>query len=431
MQAVSVFVPQQSPRLFYTLNWVLKEQLQLDYRLVIDESSLPEGFFISYGKSFTGALFIPDNGLLWQQNIAADYQPVFEEKLLYNQTTKTLSFDIFSAVFYLLSRYEEYAPNRFTPDKHNRFPATESILYKRGLLEIPVVDEWLQTLREVLLQQFNIKLPQKDFSFLPTYDIDIAWSYQNKGWKRNTGAFMKDLLAGDLTAMSSRIAVLAGREKDPYDAFDEMQNLHDQFRIRPVYFILAANRTTPFDKNILPSHPAMQALIRRLAANGTIGMHPSYFTERNNQLFEKEQSNLAQIADQEITVSRQHYIKLHLPETYHQLTLHHISDDYSMGYGAWLGFRAGTGNSFNWYDLQQEKETALRIHPFCFMDTTAHFEQKLTPAMAFERLHQMTLRLKHCNSTLITVFHNFSLGTAPEWRGWYTAYERFLRVIYG
>jgi len=431
MQTIFVFVPQLSPRLFYTLDWVLKEQLQLDYRLLTDKTSLPEGFFISYGTPVPGSLFIPDNGLLWQQNIQAGYQPSFEENLQYHQEIKALSFDIFSAVFYLLSRYEEYMPDRFTPDKHNRFPATESVLYKCGLLEIPVVDEWLQALREILLQQFGITVATKNFSFLPTYDIDIAWSYQNKGWKRNTGAFIKDLLAGNFAAASSRITVLSGKDKDPYDAFDWMQKLHDQLDIKPIYFILAALATTPFDKNISPAHPAMQTLIRRLAENGTIAMHPSYFTKSDNQLFEKEQRTLARITNEEITISRQHYIRLHLPETYRQLTLHHISDDYSMGYGAWLGFRAGTGNSFNWYDLQQEQETTLRIHPFCFMDTTAHYELKLAADVAFERLYQMSLRLKRCNSTLITVFHNFSLGSAREWKGWHTAYERFLRLICG
>ncbi|PZF72946.1 hypothetical protein DN068_11080 [Taibaiella soli] len=402
----------------------------MDYRLLTDETSLPEDFFITYGKPLTGGLFIPDNGLLWQQNISTAYQPVFEETLAYNPSEKAFSFDVFSAVFYLIARYEEYAPNRFTPDKHNRFPATESVLYKRGLLEIPIVDEWLQTLREILTQQFGFKLPQKTFSFLPTYDIDIAWSYQNKGWKRNTGALAKDILSGNLSAASSRVKVLSGQQKDPYDAFDWMQKLHDQLDVKPIYFMLAALKTTPFDKNILPSNPAMQALIRKLSLNGTIGMHPSYFTEKNNDLFAQEQRNLALIADQDITISRQHYIKLHLPETYYQLSLHGITADYSMGYGAHLGFRAGTGNSFNWYDLQKEEETSLRVYPFCFMDTTAHYEQKLTPDLAFERLRQMALRLQNCNSTLITVFHNFSLGTDPEWKGWHNAYERFLRFIY-
>lgn len=431
MQTIAVFVPQLSPRLFYTLDWVFKEQLQLNYRLVTDENSLPEGFFISYGKAFTGALFIPDHGLLWQQNIDVKYQADFEEKLRYDQSAAAISFDVFSAVFYLISRYEEYAPNHFTPDKHNRFPATESLLYKRNLLEIPVVDEWIQTLREILAKYFEIKLPQKMFSFLPTYDIDIAWSYRNKGWKRNTGALAKNILSGKFTDASNRLAVLSGSKKDPYDAFDWMQKLHDQFGIKPVYFILAALRTTPFDKNILPSNPDMQALIRQLTLTGTIGMHPSYFTEKDNSVFEKEQSALAAITDQDITISRQHYIKLRLPETYHQLMLHGITADYSMGYGAHLGFRAGTGNSFNWYDLSKEEETTLRIHPFCFMDTTAHYEQKLAPDVAFERLHQMASRLRNCKSTLITVFHNFSLGTDPEWKGWSDVYAGFLRLIYG
>ncbi len=97
-----------------------------------------------------------------------------------------------------------------------------------------------------------------------------------------------------------------------------------------------------------------------------------------------------------------------------------------MGYGSHLGFRAGTGNSFLWFDLEKDMATQLRVHPFCFMDTTAHYEAKLSPAEAFARLEAMSKVLEKTGSTLITVFHNFSLGTSNEWKGWRQAYEHFL-----
>ena len=118
---------------------------------------------------------------------------------------------------------------------------------------------------------------------------------------------------------------------------------------------------------------------------------------------------------------------MRLPDTYHLLLRNGISDDYSMGYGSHLGFRAGTGASFAWYDLTREETAQLRIHPFCFMDTTAHFEQKLNVHDAFSKLHAMAFALEQAGSTLVTVFHNFSLGTARESKGWRHAYESFLQ----
>jgi hypothetical protein len=98
-----------------------------------------------------------------------------------------------------------------------------------------------------------------------------------------------------------------------------------------------------------------------------------------------------------------------------------------MGYGSRSGFRAGTGRSFLWYDLTTESTTPLRVHPFCFMDSTAHFEEGLSPDEAFTKLDQMRARLMLTHSSLVTVFHNFSLGSDKGWDGWAERYEQFLK----
>jgi hypothetical protein len=60
------------------------------------------------------------------------------------------------------------------------------------------------------------------------------------------------------------------------------------------------------------------------------------------------------------------------------------------------------------------------------MDTTAHYEIRLSPQEAIEKLNSMTKVLEKTGSTLTTIFHNFSLGTSSEWRGWRQAYEHFM-----
>jgi hypothetical protein len=60
------------------------------------------------------------------------------------------------------------------------------------------------------------------------------------------------------------------------------------------------------------------------------------------------------------------------------------------------------------------------------MDTTGHYDLGLSAEAAFERLYAMTERLIGVKGGLITIFHNFSLGTDPEWAGWRRAYEAFL-----
>jgi hypothetical protein len=426
---VVVFAANSSPRLIYILNWIFKERLGIDYRLVNKESDI-EGlsFFIAYGRTFPGAFNIPDAYLLWEKKVNKHNIAVGEwngSKTLYSTSGNNYSipFDIFSAAFFLLSRYEEYYD--FKADKHNRYPAIESILHKEGVLRRPILDEWVELFRKEL--SAHIPVPAKEFSFQPTYDIDIAFSYLYKGRRRTFGGFIRDLLKGNISGVNERLSVSRGKQKDPYDSFGEMSEWHKKYNYNPYFFILASLQTTDFDKNIHPSHPEMQRLIRHMADEGEIGIHPSYHSDKRPEYRQKEKAALEEIAQIHITKSRQHYIKLCLPKTYHALIADGITDDYSMGYGSHLGFRAGTGCSFLWYDLSKEQTTSLRIHPFSFMDTTALYEEKMSCDEAFAALHEMKKLLQNCNSQLITIFHNFSLGSAPEWKCWADAYADFIK----
>lgn len=426
---ITVWSLQDSPRLRYVLDWLLKEQLGFGYDLTNDATVAGASrYCIAYGY-LPDVISIEPAALLQEQDVnthtiaRSTWNGLYT---LYHKagSTCTIPFDLFSGIFYLLSRYEEYLD--FVPDKHGRYPHNSSVLGMDGVLERPVIDEWIHYLRNLLEEKWQLRTPKKSFRFLPTYDIDIAWSYRHKGGKRFMGAALKELFTGRFTALSQRMQVAVGNRQDPYNAFGWMQVQHARYKLEPVYFILAALQASAFDKNISPDHPAMQALIRQLQATGSIGIHPSYFTRDNATKLAAEKNTCEAITGTTITRSRQHFIRLFFPATYRQLLAAGITEDYSMGYSTALGFRAGTSFSFYWYDLEQEMATTLRIHPFCFMDTTARFDLGLPVGAAFERLKEICVRLVATGGSFITVFHNFSLGTDPAWDGWAAAYAAFL-----
>lgn len=429
MEPIAIYCNIPGPRHTYVLDWIFRERLQVRYRLITDKAAAAQlPFCIAYGATWPGALSIPASGLLAEEHIDIP-APVTgtwgDVPVLFAESTQgyALPFDLFSAVFYLLSRYEEYAS--FAPDKHGRYPATASILYRQGWLSRPVVDEWLAALRK-LLKPHMADAPPAHFRYLPTYDIDMAYAHLHKGIRRIVGAYMRALMRMDVGQISERTLVLKKKQKDPYDSFRWLRQLHKEYGLHPVYFVLSAARTTAFDKNIHPYHPAMMRVIRNLVRDGATGIHPSYYSDKGD-VMGSEKALLESVSGQQISISRQHYIRMRLPGTYRQLLANGITDDYSMGYGSHLGFRAGTGSSFPWFDLQANAVTALRAHPFCFMDTTAHYEARLPVSDAFTQLHHMSATLQRTGSTLVTIFHNFSLGTDAEWKGWKQAYEHFLQ----
>ena len=427
MQPVTVYSKNTSSRLVYVLDWIFNDVFKCGYHLILNEQDTTEfPFFISYGLELPNGLYIPDVGLLWEENIVHQKVDIDTWKgipVIYStDAADGLPFDLFSSVFYLLSRYEEYYD--YTPDKHGRYPAEVSILFKHALLSRPLIDEWLLELYKLLKVHVS-QLTLEPFAYRPTYDIDIAFSYKNKGFFRTSGAYIRSLLRGDVKSIVERSKVLSGGARDPFDCFGWLNSLHAETDVQPGYFILAALRTTAYDKNISPANPAMQSLIRELASEGRVGLHPSYFSTEAT-VFREEKNILEELTGRPISSSRQHYVRMKLPDTYRTLIDRGITNDWSMGYGAALGFRAGTSRPFYWFDLESGVQTMLRVHPFCFMDSTAHYELGLSAEEAFMELSNMSDKLQTVRGRLVTVFHNFSLGSEEEWKGWNKHYQELL-----
>ena len=437
METIVVYSPHTSrtarSRLTYVLDWVLCERLGLNYRLTDNEAEAGAArCCIAYDHEVPGSISVPaikhSDGVAWINCKPLPYTPAtgswYDLPVLFADKGAdcTLPFDIFSAVFFLISRYEEYFP--LTADVHGRYQATESILFQKGLLGRPIVDEWVEALRQLMEQQWGMTIPKPTFRFLPTYDIDMAYSHVYKGVRRIVGAYVRAMLKGDVGQINERTQVLKKKKTDPYDSFAWLHRLHEQYGYRPVYFVLCALRTTAFDKNIHPRHPAMIRVIKHLSKDGAIGIHPSYYSA-DEGVAAKEKKVLEEIVQHSVALSRQHYIKLTVPDTFRMLMDNGITEDYSMGYGTHLGFRAGTGSPYLWYDLQKEEVADLRVHPFCFMDTTCHYDNALNTEQSFAVLKDMANALERTGSTLVTIFHNFSLGTDAEWTGWNTAYAEF------
>ena len=419
-----IFSPQSNTRLQYTCKFIFEEVLGTSYSITTDEEnfSLHSGAKINYSHvDFPSVFQIKPHILLFETGLKEQDITVVdkgEKCRVFVTSHNAQDFDIFAAVFYLVSRYEEYLPH--AKDMYGRYAHQNSLAFKSGFLHLPLINIWIESFKEKLKIHFSdIVFNPTSFSFLPTYDIDIAWSYKEKGLLRNVGGFIK-------SPTLERVAVLLKGKKDPYDSYDFMNDLHKEYKLRPSYFFLVAQKNGLYDKNILPDNEAMQELIKTHTNKYSIGLHPSWQSYNDDVLLMEEKNTLESIAGLKINASRQHFIKFTLPETYQSLLKTGIVHDYSMGYGSINGFRASTASPFYWYDLSAEKITTLRIHPFCFMDANCFYEQKLTVEESFTELMNFYQSCKKVNVPLITIFHNNFLGTAKEFEGWKDLYVKFI-----
>ena len=204
-------------------------------------------------------------------------------------------------------------------------------------------------------------------------------------------------------------------------------SLHLYCRTRAYYFFLLAKKQTGADKNISPDKPEMQSLITYHAGGYTVGIHPSWQSGDEEAVLMEEVDLLTEITGAPVKYSRQHYLRMNLPQTYRRLIDVGIEKDFSLGYGGSNGFRASIASSFYWYDLKAEKKTSLILFPFCFMDATTFYEKRLNPHSAFTELMDYYRRIKQVNGLMVTIWHNQFFGTDPLFAGWKEVYEVFLK----
>ena len=418
-----------SSRLQYTCDFIFKEQFGIDYKITIDSESFRNhaGAKINYSNSrMEDAYTIKSQSLLFEQDIkeqTINCVDLNNYKAFFKTSDSDFPFDIFAAIFYLLSRYEEYLPHE--KDMYGRFAHENSIAFKEGFLNKPVINIWLNDFSASLKTFFPaLTFKINTFAFLPTYDIDIAYSFKHKGFIRNLGGFIK-------SPSLERLAVLAGLKKDPFDSFEFMDKLHNEFNLKPVYFFLVATSGSLYDKNISPYSNAMWQLIKRHAKKYRSGLHPSWRSNNNFSILLKEKKILETAGKMEVNISRQHYIKMSMPQTYQELIKAGIEADYSMGYGSINGFRASVASTFYWYDLTTEKTTSLQLYPFCYMDANSFYEQDLDAGQALEELQYYLNECKKVNGFFISIFHNNFLGTDKQFTGWKEMYTKFISQVQG
>lgn len=423
-----VYTNKISDRLNYIFHFILKEQLGIEFMFStnIEECKLSDKDLINYSnESINNARFqIKPHTLLFEEGIKPQQIDCFETdgyKAFFKTSASDFQFDIFAASFYLLSRYEEYLPHE--KDIYGRYSHENSLAFKNNFLHKPLINIWINDLTLRLKTAFkNIIFHPPVFKAILTYDIDIAWSYQHKGFFRNIGGFIKN-------PGLERLSVMLRIKKDPFDAYDFIDKIHEQKQLSVLYFFLVADNVSKYDKNISPNKASMRELIKAHSNKYPIGLHPSWKSNNNITILKKEKAYLEEIANKQILNSRQHYIQFSLPDSFEKLIKAGINNDFSMGYGSINGFRASFAGSFYWYNLAAEKMTRLKLFPFCFMDANSHYEQHQNTKDAFAELMHYKNECEKVNGLFISIFHNNFLGTDKKFNGWKEMYEAFISQL--
>jgi hypothetical protein len=353
--------------------------------------------------------FVRSNDLLFQQGIndidinVSDWEgiPCFFRA----GERSELPFDIFSASFYLLSRYEEYLPH--VKDIHGRFPPKESLAYKNGFLRLPVIDIWASRLLQSLKRRFpNLESKPRKYRYTSLIDVTTSHSYAYRGFVRGVAGFLMDLGTLKFRRVFQRLGVWLGK-KDPYDNFSTLVQMHKKHSTKSMFFFQFADYST-YAKNVSPTNNKFKYLIKSMADYSDVSLAASYSSCEDTSLLKQEKNRLAAVINRPVNYSRMRYNRVDVPVTYRSLVEAEFTDDYTMGYTHEVGFRAGTCNPFFLYDINLEVQQPIRLHSFAVHDYALVNLRKQEDILKI--ISALSNEVRMVKGDFISIFSNELLG---------------------
>ena len=278
--------------------------------------------------------------------------------------------DIFAASFFMLTRWEEFVNK--SRDKHNRFPATKSLAYKEGFLDRPIVNEYVERLKNMLLKlDSSLVFKEKKFELVLTHDVDEMQIW--KSWKQIFRVALGDIVKRrDIALAFERVAeyFLIKREKikDPFDTFDWLMDKSEAIGVKSRFYFMSGG-VTKFDNRYKIDSPKVLELIEKIKQRGhIIGIHPSYNAYNDFEQFKKEKDLLEKVVGEKIVEGREHYLRFEVPTTWQIWEDNGMEVDSTCGYADKEGFRCGTGDEFSVFNILSREQLTVKERPLIVMD---------------------------------------------------------------
>ncbi|MGJ8685025.1 MAG: DUF7033 domain-containing protein [Nonlabens sp.] len=374
---VLIYIHKLTARKQYIFRHIFKRLLEVPFQFTSDLSVFiaHEGPKFSYGNKPLGDEFhIWSYGLLDEVGIDDHDIEVYKWEDLpvffKSPDRGNLPFDIFSACFYLLTRYEEYLPQ--VKDDMGRFSATASIAAQHHFLEMPVVDLWVQKFGEELERYFEISLSRKrTTNIIATIETATVFEYKHRAVVPSVKIFYQNLRKLRVRKLFRQIGVHLRLTKDPYDVYDIVLRVYKEcleqlpkslkYHRRILYFFHLGDYNY-IDDGVSYRSRSYQELIKHMADYVEIGLRFSYANGIDK--IDKEALRFESITNRPLSKTMTAFSKISMPGHYKKLVDMDFIEDYSMGYTNVPGYRASTSHSFYFYDLDYEVQTPLRVYPY-------------------------------------------------------------------
>jgi len=385
-----VYTHKITPRVTYIFKHVFENMLghKIGFTTAVDVFVAHSGPKLSYTRTRLGdEFFIASHALLFEQGVQSqtiemdswEGLPIFFK----TQEEGPCPYDFFAASFYLMSRYEEAVPHLKNAAGH--FDPRESLACQHDFLERPVVDLWVahfSTIVKAYFEEFNLNKtskPQKEILI----EVPLAFQYRHQSPLVALGDFFKSLWKLNLRALATQLSVLFRLQPDPYDSFDSWNDWFPQSSLRPKVFFLFA-KSSAFQSTISIFNLSFRKRIKQVSDFFPLGVLASVKAQRfPDQQLTREKNDLQALTHRVLSSIRLSDSLQELSKEYSAFINAEFVSDYSMGYKDRLGYRAGTATPFFFYDISNEFQLPLKVHPIFASEEAL---RKMNEITAFEKI---------------------------------------------
>jgi peptidoglycan/xylan/chitin deacetylase (PgdA/CDA1 family) len=395
------------PERRYAAEVLLEERLGLEVRLQPAERT--DVALTLAGED--GALVLGDDFLARPRLPEPPYAELDGVPLLYGGGSLEYA-DLFGSAFFLLTRWEETVVA--TRDGRDRFAAAGSVLARDGLLQRPLVDEYVELLWHALVRVWP-RLERRTSSFLVAPSHDVDWPRDPRpAWHGLLGAARRR----DAAEVTGRVRAALHR-RDPLDTFDYLMDESERRGLRSAFFFIP-DRTLPLDGDYSLDDPWLRQLLRRIHERGhEVGLHTSYATFRDPERTRREWELLARVCEQERIEQprwggRQHYLRWENPTTWRNWDEAGLDYDSTLGFHDAVGFRCGTCHDFPVFDLERRRRLRLRERPLVAMESSLLDVPGATAASTAAALAEVREQCRSFGGTFTLLWHNSRLFSRPQ-----------------
>lgn len=384
---------------------------ELEY---LEYKNLP---IISYQKQ-------EDNPYLNEEDI-----PIIYGKSILNTNEYSIKcgIDIFASSFFMLTRWEEFVNSKL--DKHHRFSSFESIAFKNQFIFRPIVNEYLEMLKNMLLK-LDGSLTYKSYKSqtIISCDVDDPFDCTVENLKSLTRAVLGDLIKRrSLKLFLQRIRKYIFNKFGNYK-YDESYTFHwymdicEKAGLKCAFYFLADNSEENNGCYNL-NDKKIKRLLKYIDNRGhEIGIHGTYQSFNNLDKAKAQKQRLESYMrslniSQKVIGNRQHYLRWDSSITPSILNSANFEYDTTGCYADMPGFRYGICYEFPMFDFLNRKLLKLKQRPLVVMECTVLSELYLA-VDNYEEAFKVIIDLKNkCfqyNGIFSLLWHNNYFNTNED-----------------